>query len=123
MEREVIIMQTMTKEEIQVSMEKTLREWIDPEETGGGKVLSFDTSLDGQRAFALVLHPNSSIEIDYIFFSVFSNASSLSCEKQFRLLSHYDRSDEVYRNQVKEQNELLIQTVTDVYQAMVKRMQ
>ena len=116
-------MQTMTKEEIRVSLEKTLREWIDPKETGGGKILSFDTSLDGQRAFALVLHPNSSIEINYIFFSVFSNASSLSCEKRFPLLSDYDRSDKVYQNQVKEQNELLVQTVTDVYQAMVKRMQ
>lgn len=35
----------------------------------------------------------------------------------------YGECQERYQNQIKEQNELLVQTVTDVYQAMVKRMQ
>lgn len=90
-------MQTLTKEEMKLSLEKALQEWIEPEETGGGKVLSFDTSLDGQRAFALVLHPNSFIEIDYMFFSVFSNESSLSCEKRFPFFSDFDRSDQKFK--------------------------
>lgn len=123
MERGIINMQTLTKEEMKVSLKKALREWIDPEETGGGKILSFDTSLDGYRAFALVLYPDSAIEINYIFYTGFSLESSLSCEKRFHFSSDYDRSDEAYQNHVKEQNELLVQTVTDVYQAMVKRMQ
>lgn len=101
---------SITKEMKKEEMKKTLQSWIDPEEVGYGKILSFDVLQNGDNAFALVSYPETnSVEIDHIWYSHSSNSANLSREHQFFL------------SEDEKEREAALELIQVTYQTIIRR--